>query len=36
MGLGTAPGTDILTDALWEEIAAISHLPIIEAARTGR
>jgi hypothetical protein len=36
MGLGKAPGVDILADALREEIAAISRVPIIEVARTGR
>jgi hypothetical protein len=36
MGLGKAPGVDILADSLREEIAAISKVPVIEVARTGR
>ena len=35
MGLGTAPGLDILTEALWHEIASIAQVPVIEVARTG-
>jgi hypothetical protein len=34
MGLGVAPGLDILADALREEMAAICDLPVIEVART--
>jgi len=36
MGLGQAPGTDILADALREEIAAIADVPVIEVARIAR
>ena len=34
MGLGKAPGVDILTVALREEMAAICDLPVIKVART--
>jgi len=33
MGLGTAPGVDILADALKRELASISTVPLIEVAR---
>ncbi|HUF37478.1 MAG TPA: hypothetical protein VMN57_03055 [Anaerolineales bacterium] len=33
MGLGTAPGLDILAEALRGEIAALSEVPVIEIAR---
>lgn len=36
MGLGKAPGVDILADALREEIAAIADIPVIEVSRSGR
>ena len=36
MGLGKAPGVDILADALREEIAAIADVPVIEVSRSGR
>jgi dTDP-4-dehydrorhamnose reductase len=36
MGLGQAPGTDILADALREEIAATADVPVIEVARIAR
>lgn len=36
MGLGKAPGVDILADALREEIAALADVPVIEVARSGR
>jgi predicted homoserine dehydrogenase-like protein len=36
MGLGEAPGVDILADALQDELAAISKVPVIEVARSGR
>ncbi len=35
MGLGKAPGLDILVGALREELAAIAKVPVIEVARTG-
>ncbi len=35
MGLGKAPGVDILADSLKEELASISGVPVIEAARSG-
>ncbi len=35
LGLGLAPGADILADALQEELAAISEVPVIEVKRTG-
>lgn len=34
MGLGTAPGVDILADSLKRELASISTVPLIEVART--
>lgn len=34
MGLGKAPGMDVLTVALQEEIAALCTLPVIKVART--
>jgi nucleoside-diphosphate-sugar epimerase len=34
LGLGMAPGMDILAEALKEELAAISELPVIEVKRT--
>lgn len=36
MGLGKAPGMDILADALREELSALSRVPVIEAARVRR
>jgi hypothetical protein len=33
LGLGFAPGTDILAEALREELAAICEVPVIEVAR---
>jgi hypothetical protein len=35
LGLGKAPGMDILADALREELAAIAEVPVIAVARTG-
>jgi N-acetyl-gamma-glutamylphosphate reductase len=35
MGLGKAPGVDILADALLDEIASISKVPMIEVARSA-
>ena len=34
LGLGMAAGMDILAEALREELAAISDVPVIEVART--
>ena len=34
LGLGMAPGTDVLAEALREELAAISEVPVIVVART--
>lgn len=34
MGLGTAPGIDILADSLRRELASISSVPLIEVARS--
>lgn len=34
LGLGEAPGMDILADALREELASVSEIPLIEVART--
>jgi 2-polyprenyl-6-methoxyphenol hydroxylase-like FAD-dependent oxidoreductase len=36
LGLGPAPGMDILVGALREELAAISEVPLIEVARASR
>ena len=36
MGLGRAPGIDVLADALREEIAALSLVPVIEVVRDRR
>lgn len=36
MGLGKAPGMDILAEALREELAALSKVPVIEVARSAR
>lgn len=33
LGLGDAPGVDILADALREELASASDIPLIEVAR---
>jgi dihydrodipicolinate reductase len=33
MGLGSAPGLDVLADALHEEIASLSDAPVIQATR---
>jgi len=33
MGLGKAPGMEILADALKEELSALSRVPVIEVAR---
>jgi hypothetical protein len=35
MALGQAPGIDVLADALREEMAAISEIPLIVVARGG-
>lgn len=35
LGLGKAPGLDILADSLKEEVAALSEVPVIEVARRG-
>jgi FlaA1/EpsC-like NDP-sugar epimerase len=34
MGLGKAPGVDILADALLDEIASIAKVPVIEVGRS--
>lgn len=36
MGLGKTPGVDVLAEALHEEIAALSPVPVIQVAGTGR
>ncbi len=36
MGLGKAPGIDILAEALREELAALAKVPVIEVARAVR
>ena len=35
LGLGFAPGMDILAEALSEELIAISEIPMIEVSRRG-
>lgn len=35
MGLGTAPGIDVLAEALRKEMASASDIPLIEVARYG-
>ena len=35
MGLGRAPGLDMLADALKEEVARLAEVPVIEVSRTG-
>jgi hypothetical protein len=35
MGLGAAPGVDILAEALRKEVASGSEVPLIEVARLG-
>jgi hypothetical protein len=35
MALGTAPGVDILADALLDELASISEVPMIQVARSA-
>lgn len=35
LGLGEAPGADILADALRKEMASASDIPLIEVARYG-
>jgi hypothetical protein len=35
MGLGTAPGMDVLADALRQELAAVAKVPVIEVTRGG-
>ena len=35
MGLGMGPGMDIFTEALQEELAAISEVPVIEVKRSS-
>ncbi|MDX1615345.1 MAG: hypothetical protein R3300_13605 [Candidatus Promineifilaceae bacterium] len=35
LGLGKAPGLDVLADSLKEELAALSAVPLIEVSRTG-
>lgn len=36
MGLGKAPGVDILAEAIHDEIVALVPVPVIEVARTSR
>lgn len=36
LGLGKAPGGDILADALRDELAAIARVPVIEVERDRR
>lgn len=36
LGLGPAPGIDILAEALRKEMASASDIPLIEVARYGR
>lgn len=36
MGLGKAPGIEILADALKEELSALSTVPVIEVVRVRR
>jgi len=36
LGLGSAPGIDILAEALRKEVASASDIPLIEVARYGR
>jgi nucleoside-diphosphate-sugar epimerase len=36
LGLGTAPGMDMLSSALQEELAVISEVPMIEVGRAQR
>jgi hypothetical protein len=36
MGLGAAPGMEVLAEALRDELASISDVPVIEVARTAR
>ncbi|MFP3855385.1 MAG: hypothetical protein ACLFWD_13945, partial [Anaerolineales bacterium] len=33
LGLGTAPGMDLLADALKEEVAAVAMVPVIQVSR---
>lgn len=35
MALGTAPGVDILADALLDELASVSGVPMIQVARSA-
>lgn len=35
MGLGKTPGVDVLAEALHEEMALLSPVPVIEVARTS-
>jgi len=35
MGLGKAPGVDILADSLRNELSIISSIPVIEVARSA-
>jgi hypothetical protein len=35
LGLGTAPGIDVLAEALRKEMASASDIPLIEVARYG-
>ncbi len=35
LGLGTAPGMDVLADALQEELAAVAEVPVIQVARSA-
>ena len=35
LGLGKAPGLDLLADSLKEELAALAEVPVIEVARRG-
>ena len=36
LGLGKAPGMDVLVNSLRKELAALSHVPMIEVARMGQ
>jgi len=36
LGLGKAPGVDILADALRDELVALSKVPVIEVSRVRR
>ena len=34
LGLGSAPGMDVLADALRDELAAVAEVPVIQVARS--